>query len=95
MIMNHDSSIARDSFKKCAYFMGLIRGTNIRGWVQCNYDWLNKVEQDPYDLHREDPWPILEADFCQSFMDYMEQEKAYNELYKLKMAPRDIDRYIF
>jgi len=27
-------------------------------------------------------------------VDYAEQEKAHDELYKLKMAPGDIDRYI-
>ncbi len=92
--MNCDSSIAWDSYKKCAYFMGLIWGTNIQGWVQRNYDWLDEVEQDPYNLHSGEPWPVLEADFHRSFMDYVEQEKAHDELYKLKIAPRDVDGYI-
>ncbi len=55
MIMNHDSSITRDFFKKCTYFMGLIRGTNVRGWVQRNYNWLDEVKQDPYNLHGREP----------------------------------------
>ncbi len=74
--------------------MGLIRGTNIRGWVQRNYDWLDKVKQDPYNLHGAEPWSVLEADFCRSFVDYVEQEKAHDKLYKLKIAPGDIDGYI-
>ncbi len=74
--------------------MGLIRGLKVRGWVQCNYDWLDEVKADPYELHSLEPWPVLEADFCRSFVDYAEQEKAHNELQRLKMSPRDVDGYI-
>ena len=74
--------------------MGLIRGTNVRGWVQHNYNWLDEVKQDPYDLHGRELWPVLEVDFHQSFVDYAKQEKAHDELQKLKMATGDVDGYI-
>ena len=37
---------------------------------------------------------MLEEDFKQSFMDYAQQEKAYNNLQKLRMTGRNIDKYI-
>jgi hypothetical protein len=50
--------------------MGCIRGQKTRGWVQRNYNWLNKIEDDPDELYRRSPWVILEEDFKRSFVDY-------------------------
>jgi hypothetical protein len=55
MIMNQDSAIAKDHYKKCTYFMGRIRGQKTRGWVQKNYDWLDCVEGDPEELYGRSP----------------------------------------
>jgi hypothetical protein len=33
MTMNHRMAIARDPFKKCAYFLLLIEGPSTKGWV--------------------------------------------------------------
>jgi hypothetical protein len=63
MIMDRDSAIARDPYKKCTYFMGRIRGQKTRGWVQRNYDWLDRVEDNPEELYGRSPWVILEEDF--------------------------------
>jgi hypothetical protein len=94
MIMNRDSAIARDPYKKCAYFMGHIRGQKTRGWVQRNYDWLDIVEDDPEELYGRSPWAVLEEDFKRSFVDYAQQEKAQDKLQKLKMTGGNIDKYI-
>jgi hypothetical protein len=94
MIMNRDSAIARDPYKKCAYFMGCIRGQKTQGWVQRNYDWLDQVETDPEELYGRSPWAILEEDFKWSFVDYAQQEKAHDDLQKLKMTGGNIDKYI-
>jgi len=94
MIINQDSAIAKDPYKKCAYFMGCIRGQKTRGWVQRNYDWLDRVEEDPEELYGRSPWAILEEDFKRSFVDYAQQEKAQDELQKLKMTNANIDEYI-
>jgi len=94
MIMNRDSSIARDPYKKCAYFMGRIRGQKTRGWVQRNYDWLDQAENDPSELYGRSPWKILEDNFKRSFVDYAQQEKAHNDLQKLRMTGGNIDEYI-
>jgi hypothetical protein len=48
--MNRDSAIARNPYKKCAYFMGRIQGQKTQGWVQRNYDWLGRVETDKEEL---------------------------------------------
>jgi len=92
--MNRDSAIARDPYKKCAYFMGRIRGQKTRGSVQRNYNWLDRVEDDPEELYGRSPWAILEEDFKRSFVDYAQQEKAQDELQKLKMTSGNIDEYI-
>jgi hypothetical protein len=63
MIINRDSAIARDPYKKCTYFMGCIRAQKTRGWVQRNYDWLDRVEDNPEQLYGRSPWVILEEDF--------------------------------
>jgi len=94
MIMNRDSAIAKDPYKKCAYFMGRIRGAKTRGWVQRNYDWLDLAEEDPTELMGRSPWTILEEDFRRSFVDYAQQEKAHDDLQKLKMTQGNIDEYI-
>jgi hypothetical protein len=94
MIMNRDSAIARDPYKKCAYFMGRIRGQKTRGWVQRNYNWLDTVEDDLEELYGRSPWAILEEDFKRSFVDYAQQEKAQDKLQKLKMTGGNIDEYI-
>jgi hypothetical protein len=94
MIMNRDSAIAKDHYKKCAYFMGRIRGQKTRGWVQRNYDWLDNVESDPEELYGRSPWTVLEEDFKRSFVDYAQQEKAHDDLQKLKMTGGNIDEYI-
>jgi hypothetical protein len=70
MIINQDSTIAKDPYKKCAYFMGHIRGQKTQGWVQRNYNWLNKVKDNPDELYGRSPWTILEEDFKRSFVDY-------------------------
>ena len=76
IIMNRDSAIARDPYKKCAYFMGCIRGQKTQEWVQRKYDLLDKVEDDPEKLYRRFSWAILEEFFKQSFVDYAQQEKV-------------------
>ena len=59
MIMNQDSAIAKDHYRKCAYFIGHIRGQKTRGWVQRNYDWLDRVEADPEELYGDPPGQYL------------------------------------
>jgi hypothetical protein len=94
MIMNWDSAIARDPYKKCAYFMGRIQGQKTWEWVQRNYDWLDRVETDEEELLRRSPWAVLKEDFKRAFVDYAQQEKAHNQLQKLKMISGNINKYI-
>ena len=60
--------------------MGRIRGQKTRGWVQRNYNWLDRVEGDPEELYRRSPWTVLKEDFKRSFVDYAQQEKAHDDL---------------
>jgi Retrotransposon gag protein len=97
MIMNRNASIARDPFKKCAYFLSLIGGPKVDGWVQRNYDWPDKVKRDTSHLRVPfgmTPWEALEADFKRSFIDPAEHKRAQDELRKLKMKEGNVDEYI-
>jgi len=40
------------------------------------------------------PWEVLEQEFRNSFIDYMENEWAFEELRKLKMMNGKVDEYI-
>jgi hypothetical protein len=74
--------------------MGRIRAQKTQGWVQRNYDWLDRVKDDPEEIYGGSPWAVLEEDFKQSFVDYAQQEKAQDELQKLKMMGGNINEYI-
>jgi hypothetical protein len=95
MLMNHHVMIAQDPYMKSAFFLSLMDGPKVKGWTQCTYDWLDQVEADPSQLpFKMSAWQALEADFKQSFIDYVEHEHAQDELRKLKMKDSNVDEYI-
>jgi hypothetical protein len=47
MLMNQHVAIAQDPYMKSAFFLSLMEGLKVEGWMQCTYDWLNQVEADP------------------------------------------------
>jgi hypothetical protein len=47
MLMNHQATIAQDPYMKAAFFLSLMDGPKVEGWMQCTYDWLDQVETDP------------------------------------------------
>jgi hypothetical protein len=96
ILMNRGAEIAKDPFKRCGLFLSLMKGPKVKGWVQKTYDWLNQVEMNPDDKFSpgSNPWEILEKKFHDSFIDYVEHERAQDELTKLKMTGGDVDGYI-
>jgi len=52
------------------------------------------VETDEDELLERSPWAVLEEDFKWAFVDYAQQEKAHDQLQKLKMISGNIDEYI-
>jgi hypothetical protein len=80
---------------KSAFFLSLMKGPKVEGWMQCTYNWLNQVEADPTMLpFKMTAWQVLEADFKWSFIDYAEHECMQDELRKLKMKDSNVDEYI-
>jgi hypothetical protein len=80
---------------KSAFFLSLMDGPKVEGWMQCTYDWLNQVEADPSQLpFKMTAWQALEADFKQLFINYMEHKHMQDELRKLKMKDSNVDEYI-
>jgi hypothetical protein len=95
MLMNCCTMIAQDPYMKAAFFLSLMDGPKVEGWMQHTYDWLDQVEADPSQLpFKMSAWQALEADFKQSFIDYVEHKCMQDKLRKLKMKDSDVDEYI-
>jgi hypothetical protein len=95
MRINRKASIAKDPWMKAAYFLSLVEGREIQGWLDRNSDWLDEVEADPSLLPRGMTiWEVVEGDFKRSFIDYVENERAHDELRQLKMEKGNVDDFI-
>jgi hypothetical protein len=72
------------------------RRTRVKGWVQRQLNWLDRVEERdevlPWNINT---WDVLQREFKKAFVDYAEHERAYNELQALKMKDGDVDGYIY
>jgi hypothetical protein len=95
MKMNHDANIAKDQFKKCNFFLSLLKGEDMEGWVNIQDDWLESVSVDqsiiPWQMNE---WEVMEKEFKKAFIDYAAHKKANNKLWKLKMEKGNVDAYI-
>jgi hypothetical protein len=90
--LNKYASISQDPFRRCAYFLSLIEGPNVEGWLMAQDEWLDKVERDPSILPLfMTEWDVMEQEFKKAFAV---QEQAAEELTKLKMKDGNIDKYI-
>jgi hypothetical protein len=68
-------AIMQDPYMKLAFFLSLIEGPKVEGWMQHTYDWLNQVKADPSQLSfKMSAWQALEASFKQSSIDYAKHE---------------------
>jgi hypothetical protein len=95
MLMNHHVMIVQDPYMKLAFILSLMEGPKVKGWTQHTYNWLNQVKADPSQLpFKMSTWQALEADFKQSFVDYMEHKCTQDELRKLKKKDSNVDEYI-
>ena len=86
--------ISRYSLKRCGYFLSLIDGPKVEGWVDRQYDWLDKVEADPTILRGMTAWQALEDEFRNAFFDHAGRERAQEDIRKLKMKEDDLDGYV-
>lgn len=95
MLMNDGAMISCNPIKRCTYFLSLIEGSKVKGWTNCSYEWLDKVQNNraliPFSMTA---WEVLERDFKNAFIDYTEHKCTANELKKLKMKEGCIDKYI-
>jgi hypothetical protein len=95
MLMNCHVEIMQDPYMKSAFFLSLMEGLKVKGWMQCTYNWLNQVKANPtLLLFKMSAWQALEADFKWSFIDYAEHEHTQDEMRKLKMKDSNVDEYI-
>ena len=95
MLMNRKVDIAKDPISKCIYFMSLLDGEKVNGWVDMAFKWLEEIEADPSLIDRfSDPWKMMEEKFKVSFTDYAERERAQDQLGKLRMTGDNLDEYL-
>jgi len=95
MLMNHKANIAKDPISKCIYFMSLLNGEKVNGWVNMAFNWLKEIEDDPSLIDRfSNPWKMMEEKFKISFTDYAERERAQDQLGKLKMTGDNLNKYL-
>jgi hypothetical protein len=95
MRINRKAAIAKDPWMKAAYFLSLVEGREVQGWLDHNLDWLDEVETDPSLLPcGMTIWEVVEGDFKRSFVDYVENEHAHDELHQLKMKDGNVDSFI-
>ena len=82
--MNNNSCIFKNPMKRSAYFLTLIQGPDIYGWVKFQRKWLAEVQQDPSILlFRMSCWQVLKREFRKVFINYAEQERACKDIKKL------------
>jgi len=95
MLMNRKADIAKDPISKCIYFMSLLDGEKVNGWVDMAFNWLEEIEADPSLIDRfSNPWKMMEEKFKVSFTDYAERERAQDQLGKLRMTSDNLDEYL-
>jgi len=95
MLMNRKADIAKDPISKCIYFMSLLDGEKVNGWVDMAFNWLEEIEADPSLIDRfSNPWKMMEEKFKVSFTDYAEREWAQDQLGKLRMTRDNLDEYL-
>jgi hypothetical protein len=95
MRMNYNTDIAKDPFKKCNFFLSLLEGEDMEGWVNIQDDWLESVSIDssiiPWHMNK---WEVMEKEFKKAFVDYAAHKKANSKLRQLKMEKGNVDVYI-
>jgi len=95
MLMNRKADIAKDPISKCIYFMSLLDGEKVNGWVDMAFNWLEEIEADPSLIDRfSNPWRMMEEKFKVSFTDYAERECAQDQLGKLRMTGDNLNEYL-
>jgi hypothetical protein len=81
MHLNNNFTIARDPMKKAMYFLSLVKGDNIHGWVLQQDEWLDKVmegdETPPYHMNE---WDMIQAGFKKAYTDYVAIKWLNSEL---------------
>src|SRR5712691_13508035 len=80
MLMNDDASISRNNIKKCTYFLSLIEGPKVKGWMECMYEWLDAAKDNPRILMGRSAWEHISREFLDTFIDYAESERAQDEM---------------
>ena len=95
MLMNRKADIAKDPISKCIYFMSLLDGEKVNGWVNMAFNWLEEIKADPSLIDQfSNPWKMMEEKFKISFTDYVEREHAQDQLGKLRMTGDNLNEYL-
>ena len=95
MLMNYRADIAKDPIMHSIYFLSLLEGPKCEGWVDAADRWLRHIVEDPSMIPRQsNTWKELKKRFKEAFSDYVERERAQDELKKLKIRNDNLDEYL-
>jgi hypothetical protein len=84
-------------YKRCTYFLGLLKGPNVEDWVNDQTGILREKlnrRSDPIAKTSETLWDDLQENFKRSYAYTGRIEAAKRDLAKLKMVDSEIDNYI-
>jgi len=97
-LMNDDAVVVKNTLKRCTYSLTLIDGPNVEGWSERAYRCIRPTRQNSERSNDASPnktaWDVLEEDFLQSFVDYVERERACGKIKRLSMTDGRIDKYV-
>ena len=96
MLLNRRTDIARDPLLRATYFLNILGESpaTVSWWVKQKIYWLRKVKSNPDILEGKTAWEVLEADFKESFDDWLGRQIARTSLHKLTMKEDRLEEYI-
>ena len=96
MFLNRRTEIAREPLMRATYFLNILGDSpvTVRWWVKQKLRWLRQVKSNPDLLDGKNAWEVMEADFKESFDDWLGRQIARSNLRKLTMKEDRLEEYI-
>ena len=90
--LNADIAGYNSPYKKVAFTLTLIKGTEPAQWVQNMGDWLDNLDLITNNV--EDLWTQFLEEYTHQFQDSQAAQRAQNELKNCRMTNNNYDNYV-